>query len=255
MKAVVLETKQNTAAVLREDGVVLKVHGTYTVGETIELKEKPKFSFGGPQMRLAFTSIAIVLALIFGGVYNYTTVQAAGIVTVDEGAGLELVLNRRNQVIEVRATDEAGESIREQLEAQHIRGSSLEDAVHAINEIHHRDRKEAEPDTVPEDLTFHAVSDDEQRQDALNRELEHIHERGKPETEPESDSNETTSVPEEQPAEISEPAAPSQPQNAAPDNPGEPKPAEGQELNERPENGGEPPAQPMNDMPPGEARP
>lgn len=255
MKAVVLETKQNTAAVLREDGVVLKVHGTYTAGETIELNEKPKFSFSSPQMRLAFTSIAIVLALIFGGIYNYTTVQAAGIVTVDEGAGLELVLNRRNQVIEVRATDEAGESIREQLEAQHIRGSSLEDAVHAINEIHHRDRKEAEPDTVPEDLTFHAVSDDEQRQDALNRELEHIHERGIPKTEPGTENIETPSVPETTPDQISGPGTPSGPEDNAPDSPSEPKPAEEQIPDTRPDDGGEPPAQPMNDMPPGEAHP
>ena len=180
MKAIVLETKKNTAAVLREDGVVLQVRGHYTVDETIELKEKPEFSFTFPRMRMAVAAAAIVMGLLFGGVYNYTTVQAAGYVTVNEEIGLELVLNRRNQVIEIRATDEAGEAIRTELESRNIRGASLEDAVYAVNEIHYREMKEKEPDREPEELTFYAVSGDERRQEQLNRELEHIHEEGKP---------------------------------------------------------------------------
>ena len=42
MKGIVLEIKNHTAAVLREDGTVIKLRGNYTVGQTLQCNRKPR---------------------------------------------------------------------------------------------------------------------------------------------------------------------------------------------------------------------
>ncbi len=183
MKAIVLEVKDGKTAVLREDGVVLKVRGTYPVGETIELNEKPRFSFRTPQMRMVFTAAAIILAVTLGGIYSYTTVQAASIIAVEGDAGVELVLNRRNQVIEIRATDEAGETLRQELENRHVIGTSFTNAVEAASEIH----EEKFPENT-DGLTFRVTSKNEHLEQQLTEELKELEEK-RPKDNPPSENN------------------------------------------------------------------
>ena len=171
MKAVVLEIKNGKAAVLREDGVILEVRGNYRVGQRIDLKENNLFGWK-PYLRSVLTAAVLVLALLFGGMYNYTTVQAAGTVSPEEGVGIQLVLNRRSQVIEVRATDESGERMKEQLEERKIKGASLDDAITAVNEVHRKEMEEQNAEYTP--LTFRAQSEDERIERKLNERLEEI---------------------------------------------------------------------------------
>lgn len=174
MKAIVLETRDGTAAVLRDDGVVLKVRGTYQVGETIELPDPKPAWYARPQMRMAFTAAVIVLAILIGGLYNYTTVEAASYVTVEGDVGMEFVLNRRNQIISINASDESGEELKEKLEQAHVIGSTLSRAVELTNEFHYETLQNKEPDGADHALTYTVSSRDPSLEEKLNRELEEV---------------------------------------------------------------------------------
>ena len=218
MKAVVLELKNGKSAVLREDGVVLKVRGNYTVGETIELKPKPSFSFqlpnisfAQPQIRMAMTAAILVFAIFIGGMYNYTTVQAAGYVAVEDNIGLELVINRRNQVIAVNATDESGEKIKEVLEQDDIKGKSLEEALTRVNEVTQEEMQKEHPGEEWSGLTFHAYSNDSGMEERMNQEIEEIQNR-----KPQGEMIPSETIPSETPSQQMEPQDQPAPQENQP---------------------------------------
>ncbi len=137
MKGIVLEKRNGYAAVLRDDGLVVKARITAEVGDQVELNDgsaaAPKH--GRPVMRIVRTAVAAVLALaITGGAYGYTNVAAASYVTLDtEESSVELSVNRMGRVVGVRALDEDSEELARALYAD-IRRKPVEDAVDAAME-------------------------------------------------------------------------------------------------------------------------
>ena len=166
MKGIVLEIKNHTAAVLREDGTVIKLRGNYTVGQTVELKTEPKL-WNTKQVRIAFTAAAVILAIGIAGTYNYTTVEAAGIVTVEGASGVQLTLNRRNQVIAVSSTDESGEEMKTRLEDAHIIGTSFPEAVELTRDVYRETSETENPE-----LTFTVTSRDPKMEERMKAQLE-----------------------------------------------------------------------------------
>lgn len=184
MRAVVLEIRNGKAAVLREDGTVLKVHGNYAVGETIELKES---SFFPMQFRTGLMSFVLIIALVFGS-YNYTTVQAAGYITTDEETGIQLVLNRRDQVIDIIASNENGEVLKEELLKENVKGRGFAEAVHAVAEYHRLNDGESY------ELTFHAEGKDNRAAERINQKLTEMRRPFRPD---QTDTAEQIQFPEE----------------------------------------------------------
>ena len=113
MKGIVLEKRNGFAAVLREDGLVVKARVQAGVGETVELNDAAAPKRGRPALRIVRTAVAAVLALaITGGAYGYTNVAAASYVTLDtEETSVELSINRMGRVVGVRALDEGSEEL------------------------------------------------------------------------------------------------------------------------------------------------
>ena len=104
MKGIVLEIRGKTAAVLREDGVIVTTRQKCAVGDTIELKaEKVRFP-GNAARNIAAAAAVFVLVGAGGGVYTYQNVSACSYVSLDVNPSMEFVLNRRNRVIEAAAT-------------------------------------------------------------------------------------------------------------------------------------------------------
>lgn len=134
MKGIVLEKRDGFAAVLREDGLVVKARVQAEVGETVELSAAPAAApkRGRPAMRILRSAVAAVLALVLtGGVYTYTNVAAASYVTLDtEETSVELSINRMGRVVGVRALDEDSEELAKALYAD-VRRKPVEDAVDA----------------------------------------------------------------------------------------------------------------------------
>ena len=124
MKGLVLEIRDGLAAVLREDGQVVTTDLPCQVGETIELPaEVIPFETGAkpkPNRRRwigGLAAAAVALAVIGGG-YSYNTAFASSYLSVDaQGASVELSLNRRGQVIDVRAVDEDSVILAQELSA------------------------------------------------------------------------------------------------------------------------------------------
>ena len=134
MKGIVLEKRDGFAAVLREDGLVVKTRVSAAVGETVELTDVtaavPKRR--RPVLRVVRAAVAAALALaVTGGAYTYTNVAAASYVTLDtEETSVELSINRVGRVVGVRALDEDSEELAQALDAD-VRRKPVEDAVDA----------------------------------------------------------------------------------------------------------------------------
>ncbi|MBQ9647678.1 MAG: hypothetical protein IJV43_04855, partial [Oscillospiraceae bacterium] len=132
MKAIILEVKDDCAAALREDGLVVKTRRLAEVGETVELDEKT-VAFPSQKRRVARTAVAAALVLaVTGGTYTYTNVAAASYVTLDtEETSVELSVNRVGRVVRVRALDEGSSALAEEL-ASDVRRMKVEDALDVV---------------------------------------------------------------------------------------------------------------------------
>lgn len=146
MKGLVLELRDGSAAVLLEDGQVVTAALDCQVGETVELPaevvsfpaEEKKQS--GSRRRWLGTLAAAVLALaVVGGGYTYTTALACSYVSVDaDGASIELAVNRRGQVIDVRAVDEGSVILAQSLSGELDRMPVEEALSRTMTTLEHR---------------------------------------------------------------------------------------------------------------------
>lgn len=114
MKAIVLEIKDDQAAVMKEDGSIITVKCDCQVGQTIELNEHklfPKTHTTHRVLRLAF-SMMIMIAVVAGiSAHNYYNVSAASYVTIEAKTAIEYTLNRQGKVIAVTAIDQTGKKV------------------------------------------------------------------------------------------------------------------------------------------------
>lgn len=167
MKAVVLESRGNEAAVLVKDGTVRIVRGSYNVGDTIEYNEAPR-----PLLRYWAAAAAGVVAAVglTAGLWvdrNYITYAE---VSLDVNPSIVYSINKRDRVLSVQAANEDAEAIVEQLNQDSIRFSPLSEAVEKTMEAL-EDEGYLSEDT--EDYVLINVSaDDETLQDRLVDEVE-----------------------------------------------------------------------------------
>mgnify|MGYP002752808731 CR=1 FL=1 len=134
MKAVVLEIKENWAAVLCEDGVVRKIKkGKLSVGDSLDIspESRGKILSLGSFRRYIAGSAAALLLLTAGasGVYSYNTVWACSYVSLDINPSIEYTLNRQNYVIKVKGLNEEGQGIVDELMKTSLRHVTLEEAL------------------------------------------------------------------------------------------------------------------------------
>ena len=135
MKGIVLEIRGKTAAVLREDGVIVTIRQKCAVGDTIELKaEKVRFP-GNAARNIAAAAAVFVLVGAGGGGYMYQNVSACSYVSLDVNPSMEFVLNRRNRVIEAAACDDDAENIVKIINDRSIKNMEITEAVETACEV------------------------------------------------------------------------------------------------------------------------
>ena len=144
MKAVVLEIKNGKAAVLREDGVITQIRRKCAVGDTIEIHKVS----AGKIVSFAFPAVAAIFLAISGSLYYYNTAMAYSYVTVDGESGVQLTLNRQNEVIDVTALSESTEELVNELIEGGIDKTSVEDAVDMITSAINADSTSDNCDTA-----------------------------------------------------------------------------------------------------------
>ena len=128
MKAVVLEKRDGYAAVLKEDGTIEKIKRRCEVGDTIELNEKPKILKFSTSV-CKYGSVAAALALIIFGVHTVGESQPCAYVSMDVNPSLEYVLNRNDEVIEVKALNEDAQKVIDALADEGVNGESIVEAI------------------------------------------------------------------------------------------------------------------------------
>lgn len=134
MKAVVLEIKENWAAVLCEDGVVRKIKkGKLSVGDSLDISPESRgkiLSLGSFRRYLAGSAAALFLLTAgAGGVYSYNTVWACSYVSLDINPSIEYTLNRQNYVIKVKGLNEEGQGIVDELMKTSLHHATLEETL------------------------------------------------------------------------------------------------------------------------------
>ena len=168
MKAVVLENRDGIAAVLLEDGTVVKVSREYEVGSTIELtpdmlsevpetKGKSIFTHA-KKMRIFLAAAAAVLLLLTAGGVGYLTLVPYSTVTVEASEKIIYTLNRLDRVISVSSETDAGRKIAAALEKESIQNATLSDAIDKTMEAFYKNNIISEDS----DVKVAAVSGSEQ---------------------------------------------------------------------------------------------
>ena len=126
MKAVVLETRGQEAAVLAMDGGVYIANGKYHVGETIDYREAKRPS---ARQWVAAAAAMVVLLGSSAGLWVDRNYVAYAEVSLDVNPSIVYTVNRRDRVLGVRAVNEDAKDIVESLEQDGIRFATLTDAV------------------------------------------------------------------------------------------------------------------------------
>jgi len=134
MKAVVLEIKENWAAVLCEDGVVRKIKkGKLSVGDSLDISPESRgkiLSLGSFRRYIAGSAAALFLLTAgAGGVYSYNNVWACSYVSLDINPSIEYTLNRQNYVIKVKGLNEEGQGIVDELMKTSLHHATLEETL------------------------------------------------------------------------------------------------------------------------------
>ena len=137
MKGIVLETKNEYAAVLKDDGTIVRVKGAYAVGETIEVTKKTGVSSGHNRVikfaRVAAIAAAVILIVLGTGGYYYTAVAASTVTIYAQEGEVKLSLNRLDRVIHMEVGGNVRDDDVKALYDGGIKNSTLPDALDKVS--------------------------------------------------------------------------------------------------------------------------
>ncbi|MEF9879590.1 MAG: anti-sigma factor domain-containing protein, partial [Clostridia bacterium] len=130
MKAMIVEIKKQTAAVLTDQGDFVRIKNKgYHIGQRLELpcvSAAPAPHF----MRLAALAACLVLMLGLGaGAYSYLLPTCY--VSMDVNPSIEYTLNAYHRVLTVQAVNESGAVVLADLKAAELRNCSVDEAIQA----------------------------------------------------------------------------------------------------------------------------
>ena len=178
MKAVVLEIRKNEAAVLCEDGQIVKVRKKgLTVGETVEISageicpDKRTVFYKKLRQGGAVAAAAAIL-LGFGGNHVYNTALACSYVSLDINPSIEYTLNRQNCVLDVTAVNEDAEEIVAQLKENGVKKESLSEAISMTADLLQEKGYITDGDT--DYILINVASDDDKKSEALKKEAQSV---------------------------------------------------------------------------------
>ena len=177
MKAIILERRGEYAAVLCEDGAVVRARLSGEVGERVELPtETVMFPARRKSPRWMRGAVAAMLALaLLGGTFGYMGASASAYVSLDvEDSSIELTVNRLGRVIAVEALNDDARELADSLSGE-LRHKKVEDAIdHAMDRLQERGYLKDEGGEVLAGVT----AEDTRRGAALCRTVERTVEQG-----------------------------------------------------------------------------
>ena len=126
MKGIVVEINNHTAAVLSDEGCVVKTRNdNYQIGQEVEISMKKQINF---KKGFAFASAAACILAMFGiSAYAYYTPYTY--VSLDVNPSIEYSVNRFDRVLSVTGVNDDGTEIINNLELDNLENKSIEDAI------------------------------------------------------------------------------------------------------------------------------
>jgi hypothetical protein len=125
MKAVVVELKNDFAAVLSDEGCIIKVkNNNYDIGQVIQIN-RPHSRL--PKLIGTFAASAAVFVALSVGAWAYASPYTY--VSVDVNPSIEFNINRFDRVLDVKAVNDDGETILDQISLDNLKNKSIEAAL------------------------------------------------------------------------------------------------------------------------------
>ncbi|MEA4986541.1 MAG: hypothetical protein VB095_00550, partial [Anaerovorax sp.] len=133
MKAVVTEIKDTFAAVLSDDGRIIKVkNNNYAIGQVITMKETKLKA----KHKMIPWVAAVFAVFTISGVSAYAYYSPYSYVSLDVNPSIEYTLNRFDRVLDVEAVNDDGQDILEEIGLTNIENQTIEEAIQqTIEEI------------------------------------------------------------------------------------------------------------------------
>ncbi len=124
MKAVIVEIKDNVAAVLSEDGRISKIRNKkYSVGQEIVLKKTNTY------IKIAASSAAAMM-LFTTTAWAYFTPYSY--VSIDINPSFEFSINRFDRVLNVKAMNYDGEKVTDEIGVSGLKNKEIKEAVKTV---------------------------------------------------------------------------------------------------------------------------
>jgi hypothetical protein len=127
MKAVIVEIKNGNAAVLSDDGCIKTIkNNNYEIGQVIQISS-PKLHLSKKFAALAASAAALVVFSV--GTWAYASPYSY--VSVDVNPSIEYTLNRFNRVLNIKATNDDGEELLDEISLDNLKNQTIKDAITA----------------------------------------------------------------------------------------------------------------------------
>lgn len=176
MNAVIVDIRKKQAAALDGTGRVVRIPNVnYEIGQTIELHEVKPVRAPTMLRRLSTGVAAAVLVAMIGTGTAYA--MPYGTVALDGDSSIEYTINCFDYVVDVKASDEEGEALLEEIGARQLRHRRIDAAV-ATTMDHINQHTPADP--PEEELHIRAYTGSDRHTDRLREELEPLLERDRP---------------------------------------------------------------------------
>ena len=173
MNAVIVDIRKKQAAALDGTGRVVRIpNANYEIGQTIELHEVKPVRAPTMLRRLSTGVAAAVLVAMIGTGTAYA--MPYGTVALDGDSSIEYTINCFDYVVAVKASDEEGEALLEEIGARQLRHRRIDAAV-ATTMDHICQQTPADP--PEEELHIRAHTGSDRHTDRLREELEPLLER------------------------------------------------------------------------------
>ncbi len=167
MKGIVVEIDRNHSVILSDDGLFMKIENqNYEIGQTININNNQVKKPVGKKWIAGMASVAAAVAFCTVGVYAWFT--PANYVSLDVNPSVEYTVNRFDRVLDVKAVNDDGEKILEDLSLGH---QKIEEAViKTLEQLIEEGFLSGDPDSGIIVATSHA---DQEEAEQLAGELKH----------------------------------------------------------------------------------
>ena len=131
MKAIIVEIRKDKAALLSDDGCIVRVKNrNYTIGQEVEMNMRNNLSFS----KITALVAACMMVFLGGSAYAYYTPTTY--VSLDVNPAIEFSVNRFDRVLSAKGVNDEGNEILSEVELAHLKNKNIEEAITlTVNEI------------------------------------------------------------------------------------------------------------------------